>query len=577
VIAPHGKTAYVTLQARGELLEIDVATRAVTRTLNVGPWPSGIGCTSSADKLFVTRFISPQDAGEIRSVDVERFEVSSVLQLAPDPGPDTEAGSRGIPNYLRNVALSPDGAYAWLPSKKDNTLRGTARDGLALTFETSSRSIVSLIDLSTSQEALPLRVDLNNRGLGLSMTFSALGDYAFVALLANNGVEVLDTYTGKIVSGLFGLSKAPDGIVLDDAGHLYLNAFLQRTVVVLDATAVLASTDFALKPVTEVSVVASERLAPDVLAGKRIFYDAADERMGQDGYISCATCHLDGFEDGRVWDFTDRGEGLRNTSSLFGRRGTGQGRLHWSANFDEVQDFEHDIRNAFGGKGFLPDTEFNAGTRNTTLGDTKAGRSPELDAMAAYVTSLDKVSPSPFRDNDGSLTDAGWRGRELFMSAGCAECHSGQDFTDSASGVLHDVGTIKPTSGKRLNGSLTGIDTPTLRGVWQTAPYLHDGSAATLTDVLVTQNKTDLHGKTSALTPAELEDLLSYLLQIDNIALEAEAEPKAVPEPPKEPKPKDGADMNCGCEVPAHSRTRMPFIGLSLLLGLWIARRRRAL
>ena len=86
-----------------------------------------------------------------------------------------------------------------------------------------------------------------------------------------------------------------------------------------------------------------------IKTGKRIFYNAADPRMGLDGYLSCATCHLEGGQDGRVWDFTDRNEGLRNTIDLRGRAGTGHGNLHWTANFDEVQDFENDIRNAFGG------------------------------------------------------------------------------------------------------------------------------------------------------------------------------------------------------------------------------------
>src|SRR5690349_8463178 len=167
-----------------------------------------------------------------------------------------------------------------------------------------------------------------------------------------------------------------------------------------------------------------------------------------------------------------------------GRRGMGHGRVHWSANFDEIQDFEHDIRNAFGGTGFMTDAQFNTGTRNQPLGDAKAGINAELDALAAYVTSLSQVGPSPYRNADGTLT-----AQALFKGAGgCSGCHSGSDFTDSASGVLHDVGTIKASSGKRLGGTLTGIDTPTLKGVWDTAPYLHDGSAATLLDVLTTQN-----------------------------------------------------------------------------------------
>jgi hypothetical protein len=285
---------------------------------------------------------------------------------------------------------------------------------------------------------------------------------------------------------------------------------------------VLSSTDFSLPLVMQATTVASERLAADVLQGKRIFYDASDTRMARDGYIACATCHLDGFEDGRVWDFTSRGEGLRNTTSLLGKRGTGQGPLHWTANFDEVQDFEHDIRNAFGGTGFMSDDAFATGTRDQTLGDPKAGVSTELDALAAYLESLDRVPASPFRDQDGTLTEEGWAGHALFDSAGCRACHGGPDFTDSPSGVRHDVGTLSVTSGQRLGAALDGLDTPTLRGVWQTAPYLHDGSAATLLDAIASPD--DLHGHTRELDEDQKAQLVSYLLQIDNTRYEDEQE-----------------------------------------------------
>ena len=64
------------------------------------------------------------------------------------------------------------------------------------------------------------------------------------------------------------------------------------------------------------NVAVDEKLAPIVLAGKRVFHDTTDPRMARDNYLSCAVCHFDGDQDGRVWDFTDRGEGLRNTTSL---------------------------------------------------------------------------------------------------------------------------------------------------------------------------------------------------------------------------------------------------------------------
>src|SRR6185436_18025715 len=140
-----------------------------------------------------------------------------------------------------------------------------------------------------------------------------------------------------------------------------------------------------------------------VLLGKKIFYNAADPRMSRDSYTSCASCHLDGDNDGRTWDFTQFGEGVRATSSLLGRGGMGQGPVHWTGNFDEIQDFENDMRGAaFGGTGFLSEGDFAA--TSDTLGATKAGRNADLDALAAFVGSLSVSPPSPFRNADGSMT-----------------------------------------------------------------------------------------------------------------------------------------------------------------------------
>jgi hypothetical protein len=58
------------------------------------------------------------------------------------------------------------------------------------------------------------------------------------------------------------------------------------------------------------------------------------------------------------------------------------------------------------------------------------------------------------------------------------------------------------------------IDTPSLRFVYDSAPYLHDGSAATLLDVLTTKNPTDQHGSTSGLSAQELDDLVSFMLTL---------------------------------------------------------------
>jgi len=244
-----------------------------------------------------------------------------------------------------------------------------------------------------------------------------------------------------------------------------------------------------------------------VLAGKQFFYDARDLRLARDSYISCAACHNDGGNDGRTWDFTGFGEGLRNTIQLRGRAGMAQGFLHWSNNFDEVQDFEGQIRNLSGGLGLMSDDDFYAGTRSEPLGDPKAGLSADLDALAAYVASLNKFANSPVRNADGTLTSDAVAGKTVFTNANCGSCHSGQAFTDSGANTFHDIGTLKPSSGMRLYGPLSGIDTPTLRDVWLTGPYLHDGSAATVSDAIQAHNNVSL-------TPQQLAQVTAYAGQI---------------------------------------------------------------
>jgi DNA-binding beta-propeller fold protein YncE len=516
VFNPLGTAAFVTLQGTGTLLKLDPGTGAIQATLAVGPQPRGIAVTADSSRVFVSRFISPAGRGEVTEVNPSAFVTTRTIALAADPGPDTEASGRGIPNYLGALAIQPDGLRAWVPSKKDNTLRGLQRDGRALNFESTVRAIVSQIDLQASTEVAASRIDLNDRELPSVVAFSPLGDYAFVATQGSNSIEVVDAYSRSISTGIVNVGRAPRGLLITPAGRLYVQNFMSRSVAVYDVSGILDSSTNTSLRLAEVATVSGELLSQTVLAGKQLFYNANDRRMNRDGYISCASCHLDGGEDGRVLDFTDRGEGLRNTVSLLGRRGLGQGRVHWTANFDEIQDFEHDIRGPFGGTGFMTDAQFNTGTRNQPLGNLKTGLSADLDALAAYVSSLDSVGPSPYRAPDGSLTADAQAGQQLFNgTAQCNSCHAGPDFSDSATGVLHDVGTIKKTSGRRLGAPLTGLDTPTLKGVWDTAPYLHDGSAATLMDVLTTANAGNRHGNTAALGTQQLQQLVAYLQQID--------------------------------------------------------------
>jgi DNA-binding beta-propeller fold protein YncE len=501
--APNGGAAYVSSEG-GQLIKLNPATRAVVSTLNLGAPLRGIAITSDSGRVLVTRFISPASKGEVIEVAASSFTVARTFNLALDPGPDGNTTGRGVPNYLSALTISPDGRQARVPSKKDNTGRGQFRDGQALTFESTVRTIVSQLDLVANSEPLSKRIDLNDRDMASAVAFSNLGDYIFVATQGTNTVEVFDAYNNRLMTGIPASGRAPQGLVLSaDGKKLYVQSFMSRSVQIYDISGVVESTTNAYQQLATVSTVATETLGNNELAGKLIFYNADDRRMNRDGYIACASCHLDGDSDGRVWDFTDRGEGLRNTASLRGRAGLLHGNVHWSGNFDEVQDFENDIRDFFGGIGFMSDAQFNSGTRENPLGDPKAGIDADLDALAAFVRSFQRLGASPLRAANGSLTPDGQAGRLVFNQLQCYSCHAGSEFTDSRSGLLHNVGTIKASSGKRNGQTLTGLDTPTLKGLWETAPYLHDGSAATLLDVLTTAT-------------LQKNQLVAYLQQIDD-------------------------------------------------------------
>ncbi|MHC5068635.1 MAG: c-type cytochrome, partial [Planctomycetota bacterium] len=512
VASVDGSELYVASSGGAAILVVNASTGVVSDTIALGFKPHGLALSGDGVTLLASRLTSPDTQGEVARIDLSTKTLTTVIGLPLDTtSEDTQSSGRGLPNYLQAVAVNPDGSNAWVAGKKDNILRGQFREGQNLSFENTVRTISAVLDLGSNSENLALRVDHNDADLACAVAFSPLGDIAFVAFRGTNTVQVVDGYDGSILTA-FDTGLAPLGLALDgNTGRLFVHNYLERAVQVIDVSGVLDLSTLNGSTVATVASAAGEALSTEVLLGKQIFNNAGDTRMSRDGYLSCASCHLGGGQDGRVWDFTERGEGLRNTITLNGRRGTGHGPVHWTANFDEIHDFENDIRGGFAGTGFLSEADFAA--TSDTLGAPKAGLSADLDALAAYVTSLSAYPRSPHRSTDGSMTAAAVRGEALFKQLDCASCHSGADFTDSASLARHDVGTFASGSGQRLGGVLDGLDTPTLKGAWATAPYFHDGSAATLADVLTRSGPA--HGDAASLSAAEQDDLVAYLLELD--------------------------------------------------------------
>jgi len=522
----NGMAAYVVLEATGEVASIDTITGAELARTFVGDRPRHVSLSAAGDRLFVSLFVTPPLPGEateapvvddgaslyggvVKILDPASLGDISSITLRHSDRLVSEHTGPGVPNYLGPAVVSPDGTAAWVPSKQDNILAGALRGGQGMTFDQTVRAISSRIDLATGQEDFVMRVDHDNASVSSHAAYGPFGIHLFTALEGNREVAVTDVFSGVEILR-FDVGRAPQGLaVSEDGTRLYVHNFMDRSVSVHDVSSLLHSGGIETLPIETVQTVSNESLAPEVLRGKQLFYDSRDDRLAALDYMSCASCHSEGADDGRIWDFTGVGEGLRNTTSLEGRAGMGHGFLHWSANFDEVQDFELQIRTFAGGSGLMENADFYTGTRTEPLGDPKAGISADLDALAAYITSLNDVPTSPYRPMDGSFSAAAEAGAGLFETEGCVSCHTLTKLTDSSDGTgLHDVGTLTAASGQRLGGTLSGIDTPTLLGAWATAPYLHDGSAATLQGAIAAHNGITL-------TDSELDQLAALIRELD--------------------------------------------------------------
>ena len=127
----------------------------------------------------------------------------------------------------------------------------------------------------------------------------------------------------------------------------------------------------------------------------------------------------------------------------------------------------------------------------------------DVTALIAYLGTLD-YPKNPFRNPDGSLTAEAQRGREVFRSpkAACNTCHGGTELTD---GKIHEAGL------EERDDAYRGYNPPSLRGLYDKDPYLHDGRAKSLRETLSGPHSADSVTGLGELSDKELDDLLAYL------------------------------------------------------------------
>ena len=509
-VAPDGRRAAVAELGDDRVRLLDTSTWTTWRTFAVADRPYGLAFTPDGRRLLVTHLLSGQVT--LLSLDTQSIYLPLLLRGAGVPLPGSGAASapgraqtaaHTVIDTWPNVAPAPSvivsssGTRAYLPQTMAHGL------GMNVQFDNTVFPKVSVLNLSslTHETAEHISLPEQDQPVGLPWAAAlARGDQElWVVNAGSNDVSVLDIRDPRRVrrSAHVLVGDNPRGIVLSPDGHTaYVNNILAGTVSVVDTDTY---------GVTATIQVTRIPLPPVLLTGKRLFHSSARPELAQARWIACNTCHIEGEQDGRTWLLQYTGEVpvgaqaviTRNTTSLLGMIETYP--LRWSAEWDESADSEFSIRFEQFGTGLV------AGQMNPTLGEPNQGRSYELDCLATFIDSLSVPEGNP------PLGEAERRGQVLFDAprTGCLTCHPPPLYTDLQ---VHDVGTA--SSYGEWFGPL--IDTPTLRFLYDSAPYLHDGSAATLREVLTIRNAGDEHGVTSHLSEDELADMIAFLLSLPN-------------------------------------------------------------
>jgi YVTN family beta-propeller protein len=480
VAEPNGPFAYVSHDYPGLVSEIDLASMAVVRTVPAGPMTRGIALAPDAKTLYTTEFYT----GTVHAISVATGQVIDTW-----PGYETD-------NLSRQISVHPKYPKAYLAHLRSRTSVFNARGSIepeltivetGVADQSQKRRTGIALDTFNGVYVManPWESAISPDGESIAVVYAGSNDASVIKLLP-------EYPNVKRIAMPVTVGRHPQAVRYSpDGQEIYIANTLDHTVTVW-------SND--LKSKKAVIDVATPAKSAEWRRGKELFVTSL-QPMGGTKWISCSTCHPDGLSDGRVWQ---NPEGPRRTPHLFGLARTHP--LHWSADRDEVQDFEYTIRGKLmQGRGLV-----RGSLKDKELDELLTGRSADLDAMALYTNSFE-ARLSPHIPAPGKLSESATRGKALFFNekTKCATCHSGPDYSDSTLAKpykLHDVGT-----GGGENEKLgPGFDTPTLIGVYRTGPYLHDGRAKTLHDVL-TMNPGDKHGTTSHLSAAERDDLVAFL------------------------------------------------------------------
>jgi DNA-binding beta-propeller fold protein YncE/mono/diheme cytochrome c family protein len=493
---PDGRTLVVCDSADDQALIIDGASGDVMARIPAGRQSESVSITADGRTAVVAALLpagkaSADAAAQVTVIDLERRQG---VPIALPPGS----------TCCRGVSIRPDGGLAAISHLIGRTNMPTTHldAGWVVT------NAVSFIDLRTRQRLATVLLDRLGDGAAnpWGIAFGEQGKVLWVALSGVHELAVIDMerlerlLAGQVAEAdLTGLpaiwrrirsdGRARDDLVTD------LTALAGAGLIRRHAMSARGPRGIAVEPHGRTIAVAMyfgaaliqggkdgpwrttglgvDAEADPVRQGERMYHDAT---LSYQRWTSCSSCHPQGRADGLNWDLLNDGVGNpKNTRSHV-----------WVNKRAPCMSLGVRTNHRMA---------IQAGFRHILFHEPLDA---EIAGIDRYVSSL-QPEPSPWRNDDGSLSMLAEQGRALFEGkGGCTTCHAGPWRSDQKP---HLVGT---TQGGFDRGK--PIMTPMLVEPWRTAPYFHDGSAATIMEVLRAN-----HGRAGNLNAEEQERLAEYL------------------------------------------------------------------
>ena len=488
VLDPGGRVLYVVNRFDGDVSVVDVAARREVARIAVVREPVAAAVSPDGKRLLVANQlpVGAADAGHVAAV-VSVIDTDARRVVANITLPN---GSMG----LRAICMSPDGRYAYVT----HVLARYQLPATQLERGWLMTNALSIIDVTRAERVNTVLLDDIDLGAANPWGVSCTGDgrYLCVTHSGTHEVSVIDrpglheklakaaagrNFPGGATSAeavpndlsfMLGLRRrlrlagnGPRGLVVLGT-KVYATEYFSDSLGVVDVALAAGSKARSVALGTKVPLTPARK-------GEMFFYDA---QYCFQKWLSCSSCHPgEGRSDALNWDLLLDGIGTpKNTKSLLWAHKTPPTTITGSR-----PNAEASVR---------------AGLRHIEF---SVRADEDAVAIDAYLKSLEPVSSPHWVE--GRLSEAARRGKVLFDKVGCTKCHAPPLYTDLK---MHNVGTGRGQEQGRP------LDTPTLVEVWRTAPYLHDGRAATMPEAL------SGHAGAAKLSEDEVHDLAEYVLSL---------------------------------------------------------------